>query len=127
MVHDLEDSLQREKDREKEVSRGEWLTLRKEWEIETQELLDSIQEECNAVFSRGRLGLETPRTFIGKLPSPRSVVDNHDSVGENAESAFYALSISSDDAPARLELSLDQALEETEALVRGLLQNELKL
>lgn len=119
--------------------------LEREWQWETQELLNSIQQECNEVFERNKTNLSraSPRTVAvadisdyrdeGIAPQGRghreqntkealtqdgevtASISNHVVTGESIVSQQNA-------AQMPPELDLDRTLDETEALLRSLLR-----
>lgn len=110
------------KSTEKEARRLQ--TQQKEWQDETNQLLNSIQRECNEVFERNRS--QHSKLSLQSV-SPRGLLDtSHDSGSSSGSSSLMeADPPSSPDffasTPLDDMIDLDRTLDETEALVRSLM------
>jgi hypothetical protein len=93
------------------------------WPQETSELLDEIQRECNAVFERGKQRRTSPRTVLLQPIHPETFLDDflEEDIWETQHGDTY------DDNATTSPLSVpdfDKSLNETEAMVRGLLGSD---
>lgn len=59
-VRDLEHKLVTEQQKNKLSS--EWMMNRKQWQRETNNLIEAIQQECNTVFTQNLMRTESPRS-----------------------------------------------------------------
>jgi hypothetical protein len=90
------------------------------WPQETSALLDEIQRECNAVFERGKQQRTSPRTVLLQPMQTDTFLDDFldEDVWETQHGDDF------DDNATTSPLSVpdfDKSLNETEAMVRGLL------
>jgi len=130
----------------------EWMKSRKQWQKETNSLLASIQEECNAVFSQNMVATTSasPRT-VAAVDEKESSLAAASSSLQQSSSAVNSSSVLDTSTLSNIEnadpmaplptpwnkskqigakttsynspLDVTQAVDETEALVRSLLGN----
>jgi phenylalanyl-tRNA synthetase alpha subunit len=116
-VDELESQLSSER---KKNERG---LDRKKWKNETNSLLSSIQQECNSIFRNKMMPVQSS-------PSPRTVVDEDDdnevdlSVVALDQTQDHVLRTMVDWSPvtSAAAVDVDQTLDETEAIVRSLME-----
>lgn len=131
-VRDLERKLVIEKQKSKLSS--EWMVNRQDWQQETNNLISSIQQECNTVFAQNMLLQASSPRSVPAAPDDSSPLSLNDSdvskidgaaVNKSEGMAFpvhrtpwkRVASRTSYQSP----LDVSHALDETEALVRSLL------
>lgn len=135
-------ALNRQLEDEKRMrSEFDMTTLRRDWEKETEILLSSIRNECNAAFQKRHSApsqMADRYTPAPRKMSPRSVAFSDDltmdqdiqNLGvtqyfERPQQTAENWTLGMRGVPLNSEL--DRALDETEALVRSLVENELKV
>lgn len=114
-VRELEKTLTIERQRSKLSER--WMTDRKQWNKETRDLLASIQEECNAVFSQN---LAAHKSML--LSSPTSVVTSTPD-----DESIFSLDqpwLSKPTTSYASPLDVSHAIDETEAMVRSMMEEK---
>lgn len=126
-VRDLERKLVIEGEKSRLAS--DYMTSRKKWQDETNNLLASIQEECNTIFDQNMVATESPRTVVA-VADESSILDDLSNIMENInpktstkptpkKSTTWKEAVSF--TPFTSSLEVDKALDETEALVRNLI------
>ena len=91
------------------------LTQQVEWQADTAALLDTIQQECNAVFDRRKPSTTTPVVDFDHMMTTSKITADSADMGKTAS------------AHALLPHEVDKALEETEAIVRSLMGGDITL
>jgi hypothetical protein len=125
-VRELERKLVIE--RQKSKMSSEWMTNRKQWQAETNNLIASIQQECNTVFAQNIVRTESPRSVaVSGADESSSMLDDVDLSKIEGTADVYPVHKTPWKRETRTSykspLDVSQALDETEALVRSLVGN----
>jgi hypothetical protein len=102
-----------------QLSSSEWMTHRKKWQAETNQLSASIQQECNTVFAQNMVGERTQSPNSVAAADESSILDPGD--WSKSSPATFSPITPWKRTSYKSPLDVSQALDETEAMVRSLL------
>jgi hypothetical protein len=113
--------------RELERQLGSGATTREEWRTETTALIESIQKECHAIFDRNKSPREPSATSVMHFPSRSSATEPlaQPKVSFEFDETPRTSAATSKPNEASTLSQMDRTLEETEALVRSLVGEDL--
>jgi hypothetical protein len=103
------------------------MKTQKQWQEETNNLIASIQDECNEIFQQNMVSpnSESPRTVM--VADDSSILEELSTFGTAKAASIMKPSTTFKEAmtftPYKPSLEVDKALEETEALVMSLMGN----
>lgn len=124
-VRELERKLAMESQKGRLASQH--MKTQKQWQEETNNLIASIQHECNEIFQQNLVSTtsDSPRTVM--VADDSSILEELSTFGATKSAGIMKPSTTFKEAmaftPYKPSLEVDKALEETEALVRSLMGN----